>query len=107
MMFIMNDQVQEVVCGDGIRRKVLAYNQEMMMCEITFSKGAVGEMHSHPHTQTTYVLDGVFEFTIGDEKRVVYKGDSLLMPADVPHGTVALEDGVLLDIFSPMRADFL
>ncbi|WP_312711984.1 cupin domain-containing protein [Proteiniclasticum ruminis] len=106
-MFIKSDQVKEVVCGDGIRRKVLAYNQEMMMCEIIFLKGAVGDVHSHPHTQTTYVLDGVFEFTIGEEKRVVYKGDSLLMPADVPHGTVALEDGVLLDIFSPMRADFL
>ena len=106
-MFIKSDQVKEVVCGDGIRRKVLAYNQEMMMCEITFLKGAVGDVHSHPHTQTTYVLDGVFEFTIGEEKRVVYKGDTLLMPADVPHGTVALEDGVLLDIFSPMRADFL
>ncbi|SDH97110.1 cupin domain-containing protein [Proteiniclasticum ruminis] len=106
-MFIKSDQVKEVVCGDGIRRKVLAYNPEMMMCEITFLKGAVGDVHSHPHTQTTYVLDGVFEFTIGEEKRVVYKGDSLLMPADVPHGTVALEDGVLLDIFSPMRADFL
>lgn len=106
-MFIKNDQVKEVVCGEGIRRKVLAYNQEMMMCEITFSKGAVGEMHSHPHTQTTYVLDGVFEFIIGEEKSVVYKGDSLLMPAGVPHGTVALEDGVLLDVFSPMREDFL
>lgn len=106
-MFVEKNQVSEVDCGNGVTRKVLAYNEEMMMCEIHFKKGAVGDMHAHHHTQTTYILEGVFEFTIGEEKKVVSKGDSLLMPADIPHGTVALEEGVLLDIFSPMRQDFL
>jgi quercetin dioxygenase-like cupin family protein len=106
-MFIYNKDIQSVNCDPGVNRKILAYNKDMMMCEIEFKKGAVGAMHAHPHVQTTYVVKGSFEFTIGEEKKVVETGDSLLMPPDVPHGTVALEDGVLVDVFSPMREDFL
>lgn len=106
-MFVLNKEVESVNSDPGVHRKVLAYNNEMMMCEIRFSKGAVGAVHAHPHLQTTYVVSGSFEFTIGEEKRVVRAGDSLLMPPDVPHGTIALEDGVLVDVFSPMRDDFL
>ncbi|HSL85514.1 MAG TPA: cupin domain-containing protein [Bacteroidales bacterium] len=106
-MFVYNKEVEAVNCGSGVYRKILAYNEEMMMCEIEFKKGAVGASHAHPHLQTTYVLDGAFEFTIGEETRVVRKGDSLLIPPDIEHGTTALEDGMLIDVFSPMREDFL
>lgn len=106
-MFVYNEEVASVNCDPGVHRKILAYTEDMMMCEITFEKGAVGKVHVHPHLQSTYVVKGSFEFTIGDESKVVRAGDSLLMPPDVPHGTVALEDGVLVDVFSPMRSDFL
>ena len=93
--------------ADGVTRRVLAYNGGLMCVEHTFEKGAVGAMHSHPHTQITYVVSGEFAFTIAGETRTVRAGDTLLKEDGVEHGCVCLEAGVLLDIFTPMREDFI
>jgi quercetin dioxygenase-like cupin family protein len=93
--------------GNGLKRKVLAYHENLMMVEVYFEKGAVGEMHSHPHEQITYVLEGEFEFTIGGKKKVVKAGDTMFKEPNVLHGTVCLKKGRLLDVFSPHREDFL
>lgn len=93
--------------GPGVTRRILAYTDNLMCVENTFQKGAVGALHSHPHTQITYVVKGVFSFTIGDETRTVRAGDTLLKEDGVVHGCVCLEAGTLLDIFTPMRQDFL
>ncbi|MEE3493470.1 MAG: cupin domain-containing protein, partial [Ruminococcus sp.] len=52
--------------GNGVIRRVLAYSDDVMVVENVFEKGAVGALHSHPHTQITYVKSGKFAFTIGD-----------------------------------------
>ena len=93
--------------GEGVVRRVLAYNDELMCVENTFETGAVGSLHSHPHTQITYVVSGRFRFTVGDTAYEVKAGDTLLKTDGVIHGCVALECGVLLDIFNPMREDFV
>ena len=93
--------------GPGVTRRVLAYTDGLMCVENRFEKGAEGSVHSHPHTQITYVVSGTFAFTIGDRTQTVRAGDSLLKEDGVPHGCVCLEEGILLDIFSPMREDFL
>lgn len=93
--------------GDGVTRRILAYTDGLMCAENTFETGAVGALHSHPHTQITYVLSGVFEFTIDGETRVVRTGDTLLKENGVIHGCTCLEAGKLLDIFQPMREDFV
>ena len=93
--------------GEGVTRRVLAFTDSVMCVENRFEKGAVGSLHSHPHTQITYVVSGAFEFTIGGEKRVVRTGDTLLKEDGVEHGCVCLEEGVLLDVFAPMREDFV
>lgn len=93
--------------GGGVKRKILAYGDNMMQVEVHFEKGAVGAMHSHPHTQLTHVLEGAFEFTIGEEKRIVKKGDTLYKVPNIMHGCVCIEKGVLLDTFAPYREDFL
>lgn len=93
--------------GGGTGRKVLAYNEQMMIVEVHMEKGAVGSMHTHPHVQSTYVQSGRFCFTIDGEDVEVAQGDTIAFPSGIPHGTVCLEKGVLLDIFTPMRADFL
>ena len=93
--------------GEGVTRRVLAYSGQLMCVENQFRKGAVGALHSHPHTQITYVVSGRFSFTIGGETREVGPGDTLLKTDGVVHGCTCLEAGVLLDIFHPMRADFL
>lgn len=78
-----------------------------MMVEVYFEQGGVGAMHTHPHAQTCYILDGKFEFDIDGVKHIVNKGDSLYFPSNIKHGTICLEKGVLLDVFAPYREDFL
>lgn len=93
--------------GGGVSRKVLAYGDDLMQVMVFFEQGAVGAMHSHPHTQLTHVLSGAFEFTIDGEVRVVKAGDTLYKTPNIPHGCVCLEKGVLLDTFTPCREDFI
>jgi quercetin dioxygenase-like cupin family protein len=93
--------------GEGVSRKILAYNETMMQVEVLFEKGGVGSVHTHPHTQVTYVLEGTFEFTIDGKPVVVKKGDTILFPPEIPHGAKCLEKGAVLDVFTPYRADFL
>ena len=93
--------------GEGVIRRVLAYNNGLMCVENTFEAGAVGNLHSHPHTQITYVVSGKFSFTIDGETKIVTRGDTMLKEDGVIHGCTCLEAGVLLDIFTPMREDFV
>lgn len=91
----------------GVIRRILAHTDGLMCVENRFEAGAAGALHHHPHTQITYVLSGVFSFTIAGETRTVRQGDTLLKEDGVEHGCTCLESGALLDIFSPMREDFL
>ena len=93
--------------GGGVVRQILGYNDNIMMVKVKFKKGQVGAMHSHPHTQVTYVASGAFEFTVGDVTKIVRAGDALYKQPNIPHGCVCLEDGILIDCFNPMRDTFL
>ncbi|HAZ90457.1 MAG TPA: cupin domain-containing protein [Eubacterium sp.] len=106
-MFAFNSDITATPCEPGVSRKVLTYSDELMMCEIHFEKGAQGNTHSHKHLQITYIAKGVFEFTIGDETKVVREGDSVYMPSGVSHGVVCLEEGILVDVFNPKRDEFI
>ena len=91
----------------GIRRQIMGYDGQLMMVKVVFENGAVGTVHTHYHSQATYVASGKFELTIGGEKRILTTGDGYYVAPDEPHGCVCLEAGTLIDTFSPMRADFL
>lgn len=106
-MFTYNKDVIATDCEPGVTRKILSYSDELMMCQITFKKGAQGNFHSHEHLQITYIAKGSFDFTIDGETKVVKEGDSVYMPSNAVHGVTALEDGILIDIFNPKREDFL
>lgn len=106
-MFVDGFSVDAVACEEGVRRKVLAWNADLMMCEISFLAGAVGNVHSHPHTQVSYVNRGSLRFRVGDETKVVRQGDSILIPPNTLHGVEALEESMLVDVFSPARQDFV
>ena len=106
-MFIHNDDITLTNLGGGVARKVLAYDEDLMSVEVHFEKGAVGAMHTHPHTQISYVLKGKFEATIDGELRIISKGDTYITKPNAPHGVTCLEAGTLLDIFTPMRRDFI
>ena len=91
----------------GIRRQIMGYDGQLMMVKVVFEKGAEGTVHTHYHSQATYVASGKFELTIGGEKRILTTGDGYYVAPDEPHGCVCLEADTLIDTFSPMRADFL
>ena len=93
--------------GGGVSRRVLAYTEQLMIVEVNFEQGGVGAPHTHPHSQNTYVKSGRFRFTVAGEDVEVGPGDTLAFPPDVLHGTLCLEAGTLLDIFTPMRKDFV
>ena len=93
--------------GGGVSRRVLAYTPQLMIVEVNFETGGVGSVHTHPHFQNTYVRSGRFRFNVDGEFVEVGPGDTLAFPSDVPHGTLCLEAGTLLDIFTPMREDFI
>ena len=93
--------------GGGTSRRILTWNDQLMAVEVAFETGAVGSEHTHPHTQCSYVLSGRFSYSVEGEAVELGVGDSIVVPSGLPHGTVCLEKGVLLDVFTPKRDDFL
>lgn len=104
--FFYNDSKKEEL-GNGVSRKILAYNGNLMTVEVNFEKNAIGNLHSHPHEQITYVLEGEFVFKIGNEEKIVKAGDVLYKQPNIEHGCLCLKKGKLIDIFTPIREDFI
>ena len=105
--FIKGADVEWTEVGEGVKRKILAYDEKIMLVKVNFDKGGVGPMHSHYHSQTTYVESGKFEVTIGKEIQILGAGDSFYIPPHIMHGAICLEGGILIDVFSPIREDFM
>lgn len=106
-MYCKNETCRPTPCEPGVTRRVMCYSDNLMMCEITFERGAQGNFHRHPHEQITYIAEGKFRFTIDGEECDVSKGDSVFMPSGSLHGVTCLEPGKLVDVFSPKRDEFL
>jgi quercetin dioxygenase-like cupin family protein len=106
-VFLLGDDIEWEVLGGGIKRKIMAYDDNIMLVNVHFEAGGVGAMHKHHHTQVTYVASGTFEFTVDTEVKIVKEGDSLYIPSNVMHGTVCKESGILIDVFTPIREDFM
>lgn len=105
--FVKNEDPQWIELGGGQRRKIRAYNGEMMLVEVGFDTGAVGADHTHPHTQISYVLSGEFTYHIEGEVHTMKPGDSIVVDGGKLHGCTCTSEGVLLDMFAPMREDFV
>lgn len=90
----------------GVRRRIMVDGEKVMLVEVHFEPGAVGNIHKHPHEQATHVLAGRVRFTLGEQELELAAGQYLLIPSNTLHGAVALEKSVLLDVFSPPRQDF-
>ena len=105
IFFKQNNEWQDL--DQGMRRQILGHDGQLMMVKIYFPKGAIGYEHSHHHSQTTYVASGAFEVTIAGTTEVLHAGESFFVPSNAKHGVVNLEEGILIDVFSPRREDFL
>jgi quercetin dioxygenase-like cupin family protein len=93
--------------ADGIDRQMVV-GEKLMMCRLTLQPHIDTPVHSHPHEQMTIIERGRVRFTIEGDTRVVAPGDILHFPPNVAHGATMLdEEVVLIDIFTPIREDFL
>jgi quercetin dioxygenase-like cupin family protein len=106
-VFIENREVPWEITAPGMKRKIMAWDEKLMVVKVQFEKGAVGTLHQHYHSQITHVESGIFEVEIGSEKKILTIGDAFYIPPNVLHGAVCLEAGMLVDVFSPMREDFI
>lgn len=106
-VFFESERMQWETVDSDIKRQIVGYDETMMMVNVNFKKGGIGVLHNHVHTQVTYIADGKFEVTIGEETKTLKKGDSFFIPSNVIHGVVCLEEGTLIDVFSPIREDFI
>lgn len=104
--FLEDVDVQWEMLSEKVKRKILVYDQQVMLVRVEFEKGGIGELHRHPHTQMTYIERGVFEVEIDGKKKILKKGDSFYVPSNSLHGVQCMENGTLMDIFSPLREDF-
>jgi quercetin dioxygenase-like cupin family protein len=92
---------------EGIERQMVV-GEKLMMCRLRFAPHIVTPAHDHPHEQMTIVEHGPVLFTIGNEETVAQTGDVLHFPSGTWHGATMLDEEVILvDIFSPIREDFL
>lgn len=107
-MFVLNDLTPGKQLEEKVSRKVLGCGGSLLMAEVSFKEGGIGEPHSHEeHEQVSYIVKGSFLVTVGEETKVLKEGDSFYAAKNVLHGVVALEDSIILDVFTPIREDFL
>ena len=93
--------------GEGITRQFVGFNTQLMMVKVKFEKAAIGYVHDHFHSQVTYIASGVFEITIDGEPQILKEGDGFFVQPNQKHGARCIEAGILIDVFSPVREDFL
>lgn len=105
--FIEEDSQNWEQFGPGLYRKILGYTDQLMVVRVKFDQGGIAAMHAHPHTQSSYIVSGKYEFTVDGEMKVVQAGDGVLIQPNQQHACVCLEPGIVIDVFSPMREDFL
>ncbi|MGB0837240.1 MAG: cupin domain-containing protein [Flavobacteriaceae bacterium] len=105
--FLKGSEKEWEVVGEGVKRKIMGYNNQLMLVEVFFDEGGVGPMHSHFHSQVTYVASGEFDVTIDGVTKTLVTGDSFYIEPNKMHGAICKKAGVLIDTFSPIREDFM
>jgi len=92
---------------DGILRKTLVHGESMLMTEFNMKEGSAIPLHSHPHEQIGYLISGQIRFSAGSEQVVCNPGDSWCFAGDEEHGAEVLKDSVIVEVFSPVREEYL
>ena len=93
--------------GEGIKFKAITHGEKTLMAEFFLKAGAVLDEHSHPHEQIGYLITGKLDFNIGGEAFKAEAGDSWTIAGDVPHSVKVIEDAHVIEVFSPVREEFL
>jgi quercetin dioxygenase-like cupin family protein len=91
----------------GLTRRVLAYNEKLFVVEHKMEKGWAGAMHSHSHEQAVYVVRGHIRLNCQGKNYDLRTGDSFVVRGGIEHGASALDDSIVIDVFTPMREDYI
>ncbi len=106
-MFCKKNSKESRQLVEGVELTTLVHGDETLMGQFRISKGAAIPAHSHPHEQTGFMVSGRLRFTVAGEITDVEPGDSWCFSGNVEHSAEALEDSVVIEIFSPVREDYL
>ena len=106
-MILREKDVMEKEVATGIFRKILTYNEDLMVCSFELKKGALLPEHVHINTQSSYVVKGKLKFFLDGKENILEAGDNIFMVPNVPHRVEVLEDSKIIDVFTPMRKDFV
>ena len=107
-VFKEKDGVYEILEENCSARMIKGHEGSLMMVEVLFENYYESAAHTHVHEQMTYCLEGEFEFYVDGKTEVITVGDTIYFPSGIEHHCKALtEKARLLDVFTPIREDFL
>ena len=106
-MFCKNNTVDYRELIEGVQLQTLVHGEKTLMGRFKIAKNAIIPPHKHPHEQTGLMISGKLLFTVDSKEIEVETGDSWCIPGGSEHSVIALEDSVVVEIFSPVRADYL
>ncbi len=104
---VAHEDGKESAPENGLKRRVLAYNDKLFIAEHDMAKGWVGTAHSHPHEQIVYVVHGHLKITCQGKTVDIRTGDTFVVRGGVEHGASAIEDSRVVDVFTPCREDYI
>lgn len=103
---VNKNEVQPIKALEGIYRRTLIYNDDMMLCLFILKKGAEVPLHNHKETQMGYIISGKLKFITEDNEFIAKEGDSYIFNPNEKHGACILEDAEVIDVFNPSRDDY-
>ncbi len=107
LVVVPHDDGKESEPENGLKRRVLAYNDKLFLAEHEMVKGWVGPVHSHPHDQIVYVVQGHLRIKCQGTTFDIRTGDTFVVRGGVEHGASAIEDSLVIDVFTPCREDHI
>lgn len=107
MIFWLASNSEPINALPGITRKVISAGERAMAVRFELAKGSAIPAHSHPHEQIGFVAAGKLRFTVGEETMLLEGGDGYAIPSNVTHAVEVIEDSVAIDVFSPVREEYL
>jgi quercetin dioxygenase-like cupin family protein len=107
LVVVPREEGKESEPESGLKRRVLAYNDKLFLAEHEMVKGWIGTVHSHPHDQVVYVVHGHLRVTCQENTFDLRKGDTFVVRGGVRHGATAVDNSLVIDVFTPCREDYI